>query len=83
MSDQTSHKLLICDNLNDQVAGDPRFIAWYIKKSHHMLVNIIFTVQNLFQHGLRTIRAKHQLAVKSLSMVNMTLQLSVQFNKEM
>jgi len=55
MSDPTTHKLLICDDLIDQVAGDARFIAWYIKKSHHMLVNIIFTVQNLFQPGLRTI----------------------------
>ena len=55
MEDPTSHKLLICDDLIDQVAGDPRFIAWYIKKSHHMQTNIIFTVQNLFQPGLRTI----------------------------
>ena len=55
MEDPTSHKLLICDDLIDQVAGDPRFIAWYIKKSHHMHTNIIFTVQNLFQPGLRTI----------------------------
>ena len=55
MADPKTHKLLICDDLIDQVAGDKRFIAWYIKKSHHMLVNIIFTVQNLFQPGLRTI----------------------------
>ena len=55
MSDPSSHKLLICDDLIDQVAGDARFIAWYIKKSHHMQTNIIFTVQNLFQPGLRTI----------------------------
>jgi hypothetical protein len=50
-----SHKLLICDDLMDILAGDKRFTAWYVRKSHHLLVNIIFTVQNLFQPGLRTI----------------------------
>ena len=55
MSTPDTHKLLICDDLMDILAGDKRFTAWYVRKSHHLLVNILFTVQNLFQPGLRTI----------------------------
>jgi hypothetical protein len=47
--------LLICDDLMDVVNKDKRFTAFYIKRSHHLRVSIILTVQNLYMEGLRTV----------------------------
>jgi len=50
-----SHTLIVCDDLMDVVNKDARFTAFYIKRSHHLNVSIILTVQNLFMNGMRTV----------------------------
>ena len=48
-------KLLIVDDLLQEVANDPYFHTFYVRRSHHWNVSILFTTQYLHQKGLRIV----------------------------
>ena len=48
-------KLLIIDDLLQEVADDSFFHTFYVRRSHHWDVSIIFTTQYLHQKGLRLV----------------------------
>lgn len=61
-------KLLIIDDLVQEVANDKFFHAFYVRASHHWNVTIIFTTQYLYQKGLRLVNLNttHYILYKSL-----------------
>ena len=48
-------KLLIVDDLLQEVANDKFFHTFYIRRSHHWDVSILFTTQYLHEKGLRLV----------------------------
>jgi len=50
-----SNKLLILDDLLIELVKDKLFESFFIRKSHHWNVSIIFTTQNLYDKHLRII----------------------------
>ena len=48
-------KLLIVDDLLQELANDKFFHTFYIRRSHHWDVSILFTTQYLHEKGLRVV----------------------------
>lgn len=61
-------KLLIIDDLLQEVAENDFFHKFYIRRSHHWDVSLLFTTQYLHQKGLRLINLNttHYILFKSL-----------------
>ena len=61
-------KLLIVDDLLQEVAKDSFFHSFYVRASHHWNVTVIFTTQNLYHKGLRVVNLNttHYILFKSL-----------------
>lgn len=61
-------KLLIIDDLLQEVAEDKFFHTFYVRRSHHWNVSVIFTTQYLHQKGLRLVNLNttHYILFKSL-----------------
>lgn len=45
------HKILVIDDLGDQITPD--IINFFLKGSHHRLINIFFLIQNIFNKKIR------------------------------
>lgn len=60
-------KLLIVDDLLQEVCKDKLFHTFYLRRSHHWNVSIIFTTQYLHEKGLRLINLNttHYILFKS------------------
>lgn len=65
---QGGKKLLIIDDLLQEVCNDSFFHTFYVRRSHHWNVSIIFTTQYLHQKGLRLVNLNttHYVLFKSL-----------------
>ena len=56
-------KLLILDDLMQEMKGDKRLTQLFTKGSHHWNVSVLHIVQNLFFEGIRTSRVNAQYLV--------------------
>lgn len=61
------NKLLIIDDLLHEVCKDKMFHTFYVRRSHHWNVSIIFTTQYLHEKGLRLVNLNttHYILFKS------------------
>lgn len=68
LKETEGRKLLIIDDLLQEVANDSFFHAFYVRASHHWNVTVIFTTQYLHQKGLRLVNLNttHYILFKSL-----------------
>jgi len=64
----TRRKLIVVDDLLQEVLKDKFFDTFFIRRSHHWNVSIIFTTQYLHEKGLRLINLNttHYVLFKSL-----------------
>ncbi len=62
-SDPSRPKLLILDDLMQEMKSDKKLVQLYTKGSHHWNLSVLHIVQNLFFDGLRTSRVNAQYLV--------------------
>lgn len=62
-ADTATPKLLILDDLMQEMKNDKRLVQLFTKGSHHWNVSVVHIVQNLFFDGIRTSRINAQYLV--------------------